>query len=53
VGATGLALFAVLLPVVTLVVVVVLFVWVFRRVRRRFFARRSGEGATVPAEPKR
>lgn len=52
VGATGLALFAVLLPIVTLVVVLALFVWVFRTVRRRFFSRAANEEATVPAEPK-
>jgi hypothetical protein len=53
VGATGLALFAVALPVITLVVVVGLFVWVFRRLRRRFVGRAGSQGETLPAEPKR
>jgi hypothetical protein len=53
VGATGLALFAVALPIITLVVVVALLVWVFRRLRRRFVGRAGSEGETVPAEPKR
>jgi hypothetical protein len=53
VGATGLALFAVALPIITLVVVVAFLVWVFRRLRRRFVGRAASEGETVPAEPKR
>jgi hypothetical protein len=53
VGATGLALFAVALPIITLVVVVALLVWVVRRLRRRRVGRGAGQGEAVPAEPKR
>jgi hypothetical protein len=53
VGATGLALFAVALPIITLVVVIALFVWVFRRLRRRFVGPAANDGGTLPAEPKR
>ena len=45
VGATGLALVAILLPVLTLVLVVLLVAWLVRRLRR-FFARRRGAQAT-------
>ena len=53
VGATGIALFAVALPVITLVVVVALLVWVYKRIRRRFAGRRDGAGEPVPVDPKR
>jgi hypothetical protein len=53
IGATGLALFAVALPIITLVVVVALFVWVVRRLRRRGAGRGAGQRETMPVEPKR
>ena len=40
-GATGLALFAIALPVLTLVLVVVLAVWALRRLRRAWLSRRG------------
>lgn len=40
-GATGIALFAILLPVVTLVVLAALLYWAARKARRVLFARRS------------
>jgi hypothetical protein len=46
VGATGIALFAILLPVLALVVVVTLLAWVARKVRRRLAGRVSGPSAT-------
>lgn len=53
IGATGLALFAVALPVITVVVVVALFVWVIRRLRRRRVAEAANGSPTVPVDPKR
>ena len=53
VGATGLALLAVALPIITLGVVVALLVWVVRRVRRRLVGREAGAVEAVPVEPKR
>ena len=53
VGATGLALFAVALPIITVVVVVMLFVWVIRRLRRRRVVRGTNEVPTIPVDPER
>jgi hypothetical protein len=55
VGATGLTLFAIALPVLALVVIVVLLVWVVRKARRVFAARRRGSDAAEVAtiEPDR
>lgn len=54
VGATGLALFAIVLPILALLVVVVLLVWVLRRARRLLDRRRKlAANGIAPAEPKR
>ncbi len=54
VGATGLALFAIALPVLALVVVVVLLAWAWRKARRLLGRRRgTADGAVATVEPKR
>jgi hypothetical protein len=49
IGATGLSLFAIALPFVALIVIVVLLVWLVRKAGRFIFGR--GAGATVTREP--
>lgn len=54
VGATGLALFAIVLPVLALVLVVMLLAWSWRKARRLLGRGRStAESAAAPVEPKR
>jgi hypothetical protein len=54
VGATGLALFAIVLPVLALALVVVLLAWSWRKARRLLGRGRStAESAAAPVEPKR
>jgi hypothetical protein len=53
IGATGIALFAIVLPLITLAVVVLLLVWIGRKARRALSRRRSAPGATTPLEPQR
>jgi hypothetical protein len=48
VGATGLSLLAIALPLVCLVAVVVLLVWATRRAGRLMFGRRAARGASRP-----
>jgi membrane protein implicated in regulation of membrane protease activity len=43
IGATGLALFAIVLPVLALAVVVLLVVWLVRRIRRSLARRRDAQ----------
>jgi len=50
IGATGLSLFAIALPLVALVLVVVLLVWVARKTHRLFFGRRKVDAITTPRE---
>jgi flagellar biogenesis protein FliO len=50
IGATGLSLFAIALPLVALVLIVVLLVWVLRRTSRYFFGRRKAEAVAMPRE---
>ena len=54
VGATGLALFAIVLPVLALVLVVILLVWAWRKARRVLGRKGVAAGSAVaPGEPKR
>jgi hypothetical protein len=54
VGATGLALFAIALPVIALIVVLLLLVWIGRRAGRALARRRRGPAdALPPPEPRR
>ena len=54
VGATGLALFAIGLPVLALVLVVILLVWAWRKARRVLGRKGVAAGSAVaPGEPKR
>ncbi len=50
IGATGLSLFAIALPLVALVLIVVLLVWVVRKTGRFFFGRRKADVIAAPRE---
>ena len=50
IGATGLSLFAIALPLVALVLIVVLLFWVVRRTGRFFSGRRKVDVITAPRE---
>ena len=50
IGATGLSLFAIALPLVALVLIVVLLFWVVRRTGRFFFGRRKVDVIAAPRE---
>ena len=53
IGATGLALFAIVLPVLALVVVVALLAWACRKGRRLLARRRrAADSGVAPAEPR-
>ena len=49
-GATGLSLFAIALPLVALVLIVVLLIWVVRRTGRFFFGRCKIDAIAAPRE---
>jgi Domain of unknown function (DUF4126) len=51
IGATGLSLFAIALPILALVLVVALLYWVVRKTGRLLFGRRAGASAPVRREP--
>jgi Domain of unknown function (DUF4126) len=50
IGATGLSLFAIALPVVALMLIVVLLAWVVRRTGRFFSGRRRADAVATPRE---
>jgi flagellar biogenesis protein FliO len=51
VGATGLSIFAIALPVIALLLVVALLFWVVRKTGRFLFGRRQAEAAAAQREP--
>ncbi|HET7202223.1 MAG TPA: DUF4126 domain-containing protein [Steroidobacteraceae bacterium] len=53
IGATGLALFAIVLPVLALLLVVVLLAWAWRKTRRLLGRRAPADRGVAPVEPKR
>lgn len=51
IGATGLSLFAIVLPIVALVAIVVLLYWVVRKTGRLLFGRSAASSAPAAREP--
>jgi hypothetical protein len=50
IGATGLSLFAIALPMIALMLVVALLAWVVRRTGRFLFGRRKADAVEAPQE---